>query len=124
VDTLEVLKQRIVAYALINTADEDYVTARWAFLNNISQNFFWHSAVSIEKYLKSGLLLNHRSAKSEGHDICTLFDRVLEPNPKRPVIFPQVMIPFVFKTEWSCQWLGPKPLAETMAGEAAGTQAI
>jgi HEPN domain-containing protein len=78
VDTLEVLKQRIVAYALINTADEDYVTARWAFLNNISQNFFWHSAVSIEKYLKSGLLLNHRSAKSEGHDICTLFDRVLE----------------------------------------------
>ncbi|MFT7390687.1 MAG: hypothetical protein ACI9ZH_000911, partial [Paracoccaceae bacterium] len=30
-DTLEVLKQRIVAYALINTADEDYVTARWAF---------------------------------------------------------------------------------------------
>jgi HEPN domain-containing protein len=78
VATLEILKQRIVAYALINTADEDYVTARWAFANNINRNFFWHSAIAIEKYLKSGLLLNHRSAKSEGHNILTLFDRVLE----------------------------------------------
>lgn len=79
---LEKEKGRLVKEIFIDTADEDYITARWLFLSNLHRQFFWGAAQSLEKYLKAALLLNGYSAKQDGsnnkyrHNLAALFDAV------------------------------------------------
>lgn len=70
-------KDRLVTEIFLETADEDYVTARWLFLNGLHRMFFWNAAQAIEKYLKASLLLNGYSAIYKGHPIEKLFDHVM-----------------------------------------------
>lgn len=60
-----------------DTADQNYVTARWCFLNGLNIDFYWLSLHAIEKYLKTILLLNGQPAKGFGHDIVSLYEAIL-----------------------------------------------
>jgi len=60
-----------------DTADQNYVSARWCFLNGLNLDFYWLSLHAVEKYLKTILLLNGESAKDFSHDIVSLYDKVL-----------------------------------------------
>jgi len=62
----------------IETADEDYVLARWLFINNLHRQFFWSAAQALEKLLKAAILLNGGSVKDDSHDLGKLYGRVLE----------------------------------------------
>jgi hypothetical protein len=55
-------KQSIVEDFFISTADDNYVAARWCYLDGLNIDFFWLSVHSLEKYLKAALLLNCKSA--------------------------------------------------------------
>lgn len=78
----ETKKEQLVKEIFIDTADEDYITARWLFLNHLHRQFFWSAAQSLEKYLKAALLLNGRSAKENiekkqyRHNLVKLFETV------------------------------------------------
>lgn len=72
----EVKKEQYVTEIFIDTGDEDYITARWLFLNGLSRQFFWSAAQSLEKYLKAALLLNgHPVKEGYGHNITKLFSK-------------------------------------------------
>tara|TARA_E500000318_G_C3532498_1_gene201182 strand:- start:118 stop:1011 length:894 start_codon:yes stop_codon:yes gene_type:complete len=60
----------------IRTADEDYITARWALANGLTSPFCWLSAHCVEKYLKAVLLANDQTAKGYGHNIIQLYNDV------------------------------------------------
>jgi hypothetical protein len=70
-------KTALVEEIFINTADEDYVMARWCFLNRLSRHFFWNAAQSLEKYLKAALLLNGFSSKGYNHNLVRLFHKAI-----------------------------------------------
>ncbi|MEX0644297.1 MAG: hypothetical protein WD076_03245 [Parvularculaceae bacterium] len=56
-----------------DTADHNYVAARWCFLNGLNTDFYWLSLHALEKYLKTVLLLNGRPVRKYGHDIVALY---------------------------------------------------
>ena len=72
-DPLHALKHSIVNTMFIVTADDNYVLARWAFLNDLNVDFLWLAVHCLEKYLKAALLLNGRTAKPYKHDITELY---------------------------------------------------
>ncbi|MEM9617080.1 MAG: hypothetical protein AAF936_03885 [Pseudomonadota bacterium] len=65
------------------TADNNYITGRWCYLNGQHLDFYWMSLHALEKYLKCVLLMNGHSGKeytdakgkthSFGHDIVALY---------------------------------------------------
>ena len=59
-----------------NTADEDYIVARWCAFAHQPYQFYWNGAQAIEKYLKCALLQNDVSVKNFGHDIKSLYDEL------------------------------------------------
>jgi hypothetical protein len=69
-------KYSIVKELFIATADDNYITARWCFHENLNVDFFWLAVHSLEKYLKAVLLLNGQSSKSHQHEIVELFKQV------------------------------------------------
>lgn len=71
--TLENEKILLAGAIFIDTADEDYILARWCCFNRFSKQFFWNAAQAIEKYLKASLLLNGRSSKGYKHNLNDLF---------------------------------------------------
>jgi HEPN domain-containing protein len=89
-------KQSIVQELFINTADDNYITARACFHENLNADFFWLAVHSLEKYMKAILLMNGRSSKSYGHDIEKLYvqikrlapellaTKLLKPDPVMP----------------------------------------
>lgn len=68
----------LVKTMFVATADQNYATARWAFLNRLYLDFFWLSLHAVEKYLKAILLYNNRTAKGYNHDIVKLHVAVLK----------------------------------------------
>ncbi len=73
-------KNRIVTSLFIDTADQNYVVARWCFLNGLYLDFYWNGAHALEKFMKAVLLLNGRSSikpnkgrKYYGHDLISLY---------------------------------------------------
>lgn len=85
-------KSRITRELFIHTADDNYIAARWCFVEAPNVDFFWLAVHALEKYMKAVLLLNGKSAKSfkdaagktqrYGHDIEALYTQVhlLAPN--------------------------------------------
>jgi hypothetical protein len=57
-----------------DSADEDYLMARWAFRNGLSHPFFWNAQQATEKYLKGALLLNGCVVSQYGHELAPMFD--------------------------------------------------
>lgn len=70
-------KSSIIDNLFIETADNNYICARWCEQNDLVVDFFWQSAHCIEKYLKAILLYNGRSAKNHSHQIGILYKEVL-----------------------------------------------
>ena len=52
-----------------DSADRDYIAARMSYRAALIPQFYWSSLQSIEKYLKTILLLNRIKAKKVGHDL-------------------------------------------------------
>ena len=67
---------RIVRELFVNTADDNYITARWCFAEGLNVDYFWLAVHTLEKYMKAALLLNGRSSRSFGHDIVALYEDV------------------------------------------------
>jgi len=71
-------QHEITRELFVNTADENYVTARFCFTEQLYTDFYWLAVHSMEKYLKAVLAINEHSTKGYGHDICRLYDDVHE----------------------------------------------
>src|SRR5258708_33342421 len=79
-------KHSIVKELFINTADDNYIAARWCFHENLNVDFFWLAVHSLEKYMKAVLLLNGQSSKSYSHDITKLYSNI---QPLAPELLPK-----------------------------------
>ena len=87
-------KKQIVRELFVNTADDNYITARWCFIEKLNIDYFWLAVHALEKYMKASLLVNGKSSKGFGHDIVKLYGCVesfasdlLPDNLKKPVVF-------------------------------------
>lgn len=69
-------KGKLIMEIFIDTGDEDYVAARWLFLNHLARQFFWNAAQALEKYLKAVLLTHGCPVKDYSHNIVSLFKEV------------------------------------------------
>ena len=77
---------RIVREIFVDTADDNYITARWCFVEGLNVDYFWLAVHTLEKYMKAALLLNGQSGRgyrdeagkcqSFGHDIAVLYRHV------------------------------------------------
>lgn len=77
----------IVRECFVDTADDNYIVARWCFVEGLNIDWFWLAVHALEKYMKAALLLNGRSAKTYrdaagkprryGHDIVALHEQVM-----------------------------------------------
>lgn len=72
-ESLNHFKSIIAFQFFVGPADDDYLVARWQYLNGFS-GFYWNAAQAIEKYLKASLILNGCDVKPLGHKIKDLFD--------------------------------------------------
>lgn len=72
---LDAEKAQIVRELFIDTADDNYILARWCFVGGLSVDYSWLAVHTLEKYMKAALLLNGQSGK-EGHDIRRLYKNV------------------------------------------------
>ncbi|KQY99994.1 hypothetical protein ASD45_03655 [Pseudolabrys sp. Root1462] len=82
-------KHSIVNELFINTADDNYIAARWCFHENLNVDFFWLAVHCLEKYLKAALLLNGHSSRSYRHDIIRLYEAV---KPLAPELLPKTLV--------------------------------
>ena len=79
-------QNRVVRPLFIDTADDNYIAARWCFVEGLNVDYFWLSVHALEKYMKAALLLNGRSSKEYvaqngkprryNHDITALYEQV------------------------------------------------
>lgn len=53
----------VVRELFVDTADDNYITARWCFFEALNVDYFWLAVHALEKYMKAVLLLNGHSAK-------------------------------------------------------------
>lgn len=79
--TLAERKSVLIQSCLIDMADMDYLTARWAYANGVFQTFYWSAAQCVEKHLKAALLYNDGSALGFRHDLKRLHAAVGELEP-------------------------------------------
>ncbi|MDA7966195.1 hypothetical protein [Ruegeria sp.] len=68
----------IIRDMFVDTADQNYVLARWCFQMGMPSDFLWNATHCLEKYLKAILLYNDRSAKEGGHNAHVLYSKVKE----------------------------------------------
>ena len=92
--SIDVQKKQIVQELFVNTADDNYITARWCFIEELNVDYFWLAVHALEKYMKAVLLVNGKSSKGFSHDIVKLYGCVesfasdlLPDNLKKPVVF-------------------------------------
>lgn len=78
-----------------DVADRDYIAARILYRHDLKLQFLWSSLQAIEKYLKSVLLFNGRSAKGYGHDLEKLFSALPKEIPDINFDFPADVEDFV-----------------------------
>lgn len=78
-------KTSIIEELFINTADDNYIAARWCFHESLNVDFFWLAVHSLEKYMKAVLLMNGFSSKSYSHNIVKLYSVV---RPLAPELLP------------------------------------
>lgn len=75
---LQCKQASIIRDMFVDTADQNYVLARWCFQMGMSSDFLWNATHCLEKYMKAILLYNGRSAKEGGHNAYELFLKVRE----------------------------------------------
>lgn len=72
-DERDIEKHRIVREMFVDTADDNYVAARWCYSEYLFIDFHWLAVHTLEKYFKAVLMLNGKSAKNFRHDVTKLF---------------------------------------------------
>ena len=70
------LKTSFVQRTFFETADDNYIVARWCYINKLPADFHWLAVHAIEKFIKAALLLNGKSAKKGAHNVCVLFEKL------------------------------------------------
>ena len=85
-EPIDAYKREIVRELFINTADDNYITARWCFIEGLNVDYYWLAVHALEKYMKAALLMNRSSGKSYRddagkchsfkHDIVILYEHV------------------------------------------------
>ena len=75
-EDIDVLKAGVVHSLYTDTADQNYIIARWSFLNGLHGDFLWLSVHALEKYMKAILLMNGQSARGYSHRVADLLPRV------------------------------------------------
>jgi hypothetical protein len=71
-------KNSIIRSFFIDTADHNYIVARWAFSHHLYRDFYWNSLHCLEKYLKAALVLNGISVINKSHNICDMFKDLMD----------------------------------------------
>lgn len=59
----------VIKFCFFDVADNDYLSARILFRNELIQQAYWFSQQSVEKYLKTILLYNENSILKIGHNL-------------------------------------------------------
>ena len=79
----QALRNNVVYDMFVDSADQNYVVARWCFQQNLALDFLWNATHCLEKMMKAVLLLNGRSGLKPasgqppyGHDLERLFPEV------------------------------------------------
>ncbi len=75
-DEYDVEKYAIVRELFVDTADDNYVAARWCYSQSLFIDFNWLAVHALEKYLKAVVLLNGGSARKFSHNIVKLYAAV------------------------------------------------
>lgn len=81
----DALRNSITYDMFVDSADQNYVVARWCFQRNLALDFLWNATHCLEKMMKAVLLLNGRSAikpdpgqrTSYGHDLALLYPQIV-----------------------------------------------
>ena len=76
IELVDAERGQIVRELFVNTADDNYITARWCFVEGLNVDYFWLAVHTLEKYMKAALLLNGQSSRPFGHDIVALYEHV------------------------------------------------
>ncbi len=75
----EASKSEIIKGLFCDSADQNYIVARWCFQSGLNLDFYWNAVHALEKYMKAILLFDGLSVKGNyGHDIFKLFLDVRE----------------------------------------------
>lgn len=81
-------KHSIIKELFIATADDNYVTARWCYHEDLNIDFFWLAVHCLEKYLKAALLMNGRPVLTYQHEVVRLYAAV---KPLAPELLPHML---------------------------------
>ena len=76
ISPIHVEQGRIVRELFVDTADDNYIAARWCFVEGLHIDYFWLSVHALEKYMKAALLLNGESSKGYSVDIVKLYRKM------------------------------------------------
>lgn len=68
--------QEIARRMFLSSGDGDYLMARQAYRAGLANQFWWSASQTIEKYLKTVLLMHGKSAKGYGHQLGKLWSCV------------------------------------------------
>lgn len=72
-DNLNHFKSVATHQFYIAPADDNYLLARWMFINRFIPECFWQASQALEKYLKAIILLNDMDTKRFKHDLSALY---------------------------------------------------
>ncbi len=93
----------LVWEVFIDTAHEDYLSARFMALNGMQRHFYWCAMQTMEKYFKAYLLFNGYKVKDKGHKIIGMFD-TLKRDGKIDFLN-DLNVPEGFESSgWSVEW--------------------
>jgi hypothetical protein len=89
----------LIERMFVDTADNNYIIARSAFLSHRFIDFYWMTSHAIEKYLKAILLYHNQSVKKHNHKIISLYERVLSID--RRICIEPFIDPCISEISWS-----------------------
>lgn len=69
-------RNEIIKCLYLNTADENYILARWCSQYRLPIDFIWNASQCLEKYIKAALLFNDCRTHKLGHDIASGYRRL------------------------------------------------
>lgn len=86
---LDRAKANLVANLFAVPAFEDYVVARWAYVNGLKRQYYWSAQQAVEKFLKAALVSANVGVKNDKHYIDKMSAKLEALGPK-----PSLMDPF------------------------------
>lgn len=96
---LEDAKYRIAKEMYVDTADDNYLVARWCRFQQFNTDFSWLAVHALEKYMKAALLINGYSSKPYSHNIADIYADL-----KAKVAKGLLDKPFTKPAEWNRGW--------------------